>query len=347
MKNILIVSYSFTAALIGAGFASGGEILGYFTVYGRNGIWGILFFAAVCAAFLFAVFSLCRKYDAHSFDELLNITGDRRIMRAIRIFTAIFSFCVFSAMLSAIGEGLAYFGIPPRVGACAAAVMCAVLLCTGTARALDLNGIIGLILTAAVITCCLYILRYREHHAYFSLTPAIGSAAAYSGYNLCSALPVLAVLSRRLRTRADAATAALVSSGAVLIMMGLMFTILSMYHGRIPLGELPMLTLAARQNTVFAAIYCAVIITASATTLIASGGGILEAVGKSDGFLYPVILSALGFFVSGFGFTGLVNTAYRICGIAGIPLMLYIFFLYFASFKKDDFKSKSKHTVVF
>ena len=136
LKNILIVSYSFTAALIGAGFASGGEILSYFTVFGRNGIWGIFFFAAVCAAFLFAVFSLCRKYDAHSFDELLSVTGDRRIIRAIRGFTAVFSFCVFSAMLSAIGEGLAYFGIPSRAGAFAAAGLCAVLLGAGTARAL-------------------------------------------------------------------------------------------------------------------------------------------------------------------------------------------------------------------
>lgn len=342
LKDILIVSYSFTAALIGAGFASGGEILSYFTVFGRNGIWGIFFFAAVCAAFLFAVFSLCRKYGAHSFDGLLEAAGGRRVMRAMRGFTAVFSFCVFSAMLSAIGEGLAYFGIPPRAGAFAAASLCAVLLATGTARALDLNGIIGLILTAAVITCCLYILRYREHHAYSSLTPAIGSAAAYSGYNLCASLPVLAVLSRRLRTRADAAAAAIISSGAVLIMMGLMFSILSMYHGRIPLGGLPMLTLAARQNAVFAGIYCAVIITASATTLIASGGSIIETAGKWRGFLYPALLSALGYFVSGFGFTGLVNTAYRVCGIAGIPVMLYIFYLYFASLKKHDFKSKQK-----
>ena len=340
MKNILIVSYSFIAALIGAGFASGSEILGYFTIFGRNGIWGIFFFAAVCAVFLFAVFSLCRKYHAYSFDELLEAAGDRRIMRAIRGFTAVFSFCVFSAMLSAIGEGLGYFGIPPRTGACVAAIMCAILLSSGTARALDLNGIAGILLTAAVITCCLYILRYREHHAYSSLTPAIGSAAAYSGYNLCSSLPVLAVLSRRLRTRADTAAAALISACAVLIMMGLMFSILSMYHGRIPLGELPMLTLAARQNPVFAAIYCFVIITASSTTLTASGSSILETIGKNRSFLYPAVLSSLGFLVSGFGFTGLVNTVYRICGIAGIPVMLYILYLYYVSIKNNDFKSK-------
>lgn len=339
LKNILIVAYSFAAALIGAGFASGGEILGYFVIFNRNGIWGIIFFAVFSAAFLYAVFSLCRRFDAHSFEEFLNITGSPHIARAIRLFTALFSFCVFSAMLSALGEGLAYFGIPPRFGAFFSAFFCMLLLWSGTDRALDFNGVIGLVLTAAVITCCLYILRYREYHTSAQLVPVFRSAAIYGSYNLCSAVPVLAVLSRRLKTRGAAAAAAFISSGAVLMMMVLMFCLLSIYYGRIPLGELPMLTLAKRQNPVFAAIYCAVIIAASATTLTASGSSILETFGRGGSLLTAALLCALGYTASGFGFSGLVNTAYRICGIAGIPLCVYIFYLSIY-YQKRDFNSK-------
>lgn len=334
MKNVLIVAYSFTAALIGAGFASGRETESYFVIFGRNGIWGILFFSLFCAAFLYAVFSLCQSYNARSFGDILMLTGDTRIARAMRLFTLVLSFCVFSAMLSALGEGLSAFGIAKRHGAAISAVLCALLLAMGTDRALAFNGIIGLALTAAVITCCLYILRYREFHTSNSLLPALGSAAVYGSYNLFSAVPALTVLSRRISSRGAAAAAAVISAFAVFMMLGLMFSILSIYHGRIPLGELPMLTLAARQSPAFAAIYCAVLIAASATTLIASGSGIIETVGGSRRRLCAAVLAALGYLMSGFGFSGLVNTAYRICGIAGIPFILYIFVMWFLSFKK-------------
>ena len=346
MKNILIVSYSFTAALIGAGFASGNEILSYFAVFGRAGAFGIVFFAVLCAAFLYAVFSVCGKYDVHTFDEFLLCTSSPPVARCMRLFTLLFSFCVFSAMLSAIGEGLSAFRIPPGKGALAAAVLCALLLVLGTDRALSFNGVIGLVLTVSVITCCLYILRYREFHASSQMLPALGSAAEYGSYNLCSAVPALVVLSRRVKTKRDAAAAALISSGAVAVMMLLMFCLLSMYYNRIPLGELPMLTLAARQNSLFAAIYCIVIIAASATTLIACGTGMTESVGRHGRARAAIILSALGYFVSGFGFSGLVNTVYRICGIIGIPLMIYIFYIYASSLKKMNLgvnKSKYKH----
>ena len=337
LKDVLIVSYSFTAALIGAGFASGNEILSYFAVFGRAGVFGMVFFAVLCAAFLYAVFSVCRKYELHTFDEFLEHTHSPRIARAMRLFALLFSFCVFSAMLSAIGEGLSAFGIPPGKGALAAAVLCALLLVSGTDRALSFNGIIGLVLTISVITCCLYILRYREFHTSAQVLPMLGSAAEYGSYNLCSAIPALVVLSRRVKTKKDAAAAALISSGAVLIMMLLMFCLLSIYYNRIPLGELPMLTLAARQNAVFAAIYCIIIIAASATTLIACGSSMTESVGRHGRAGAAVILSALGYFVSGFGFSGLVNTAYRICGIVGIPLMIYIFYMYVTTLKKTRF----------
>ena len=53
-----------------------------------------------------------------------------------------------------------------------------------------------------------------------------------------------------------------------------------------------------------------------------------------DYFLAFAALGAAGFFVSGAGFSAVINTAYRICGYAGIILTIYMIIKY-KKYKKD------------
>ncbi len=42
LKNILSISLSFVGLLVGAGFATGQEVVQYFTSFGLPGVWGII-----------------------------------------------------------------------------------------------------------------------------------------------------------------------------------------------------------------------------------------------------------------------------------------------------------------
>lgn len=335
MFDILIVSYSFIAALIGAGFASGQEILCYFAIFGRRGALGIVIAALLLSLFIYCTLALCIKKRAGSFNEFLKYMGGARIGRAIKLFAALFSFAVFSAMLSAFGEMLTPLGLPPRLGALLTALLCIFILSRGVDAILNFNGITGLILTCAIIICCIYMLRYREYHAAATEVPVISNAAVYAGYNLLSAIPLLTVMSRRLKNRAEAGAAALISGTAAALMMLMIFSLLAIYANRIPLGELPILTLAMRQNQIFAAIYRCILIAASATTLLACGSSILEAVSPRRRFFSAALISVLGYALSGAGFSSLVNTAYRACGIIGLLICIYIVIRYFTAKNKD------------
>lgn len=41
-KEILVVAFAFVGVVVGAGFATGQEVLQFFTSHGSNSIWGIL-----------------------------------------------------------------------------------------------------------------------------------------------------------------------------------------------------------------------------------------------------------------------------------------------------------------
>ena len=327
MKNIILVSYSFIAALIGAGFASGQEILCYFAAFGRMGVVGIALTSFLIFIFIYSVLRVSSAYGLYSIDSFFDISPVPFIKRLIRIMLAVFSFSVYAAMLSAFGEIMSGFGIPPHAGALTAVALCAILLCLGNNAVFDINGLIGMILTAAIMTCSVYMIRYREYHTFSQLTPVTLNAGIYSGFNLLPALPILTVMSRRISGRSEAAAAAFISATAAGVMLIMIYFLIATYAGKIHLGELPMLTLAARQSRIFAGVYRAILLTASATTLLSSGGSVLEAVPGGGTPLSVILLSVSGFFLSFIGFSTLVSSAYRICGMAGIIVVIYIIYL--------------------
>ena len=64
IRNILSVVCGYVAAVIGAGFASGQEIISFFVKYGKYSIIGVLLSCIIFSVFAYAVLSVCveKKY---------------------------------------------------------------------------------------------------------------------------------------------------------------------------------------------------------------------------------------------------------------------------------------------
>lgn len=319
MKNIVIVSFSIIAAVIGAGFASGQEILCYFSVFGKYGLAGIIVNTSVFVGFIFFVTDTAIKKNLNTYDDFLSVFRSSVMRRSVKVLTLTFSLAVFGTMISALAQIIyTMSGFPLRFSALFSAIISAVVLFKGSDKVFTFNGILGIILVFLIIFCVLYMTWYREFHAFSTLSvKAVGNGLIYSGYNLISLTPVIISLSKRLTSRTDAASVSVVTGALLAIIMLLSFSLLAIYHNRIELGELPMLTLAKRQNGNFALLYTFVLSCAVVTTLLASGGGLVDALCIKNKPLYILLLCALAYFLSGLGFKNLINNAYRLCGIAG------------------------------
>lgn len=332
MINVLLVSYSVIAALIGAGFASGQEILLYFSCFGKYGIIGVCVTVVSFGIFSYAVLNACYRYKYTNFDSFLGIFKSQIIRIFVKAITILFSFAVYGAMLSAAGEMIyEFFGCSKAIATLLCTICAVLLFMLADEKVFTLNGILGIALVIAITFSVLYMLCYREYHAFSPIyTKSVNSGLIYSGYNLVSMTPVFVALSKKLNSKTDCISVSFCISIMSAIIMALIFGLISIYANKIDLGELPMLTLAKRQNTGFASLYATILTVAIVTTLISSGGALCNALRIRKKLLPISLVSSGAYLFSGFGFSTVINTAYRLCGIGGFIACLAIVFACFS-----------------
>lgn len=320
MRGILTVAFGYAAAVIGAGFASGQEIVSFFVRYGKNGIIGIIIACAAFAMFSYAVLGVCAERKIYSYTGFLKVIFKGTFLRAAAeaaVFVcAAVSMCVMTACAGEVGA--LSLGLAPIVGAAVFAAACGIVLLMNTRSIMELNSALGAAIITGIIFTCFYILRYREHQTFSGGIPAAVSGFAYAGYNIVGTGAVLAGMSRFLQHKKDAALASAVSGVILFIMITLLWGVLGIYYGQINLGEIPMLTMALRQNKALGIFYGVMLVAAVLSTGISNGFALVDMARKflpQKNTVLLITLSALA--MSGAGFGTLVNTAYKYCGYAG------------------------------
>ena len=140
-KNILKLAGVYSTVIIGAGFASGQELMRFFAAYGGLGALGLLVSGLIFACVGWAVLDICVVRGIRSFQGLTDlISGGNRILSLVIETAAVFfMFVIFATMLAAGGATLRQsFGLPFSLGAAAvAAVTFAVML-------FDVSGLVSL-----------------------------------------------------------------------------------------------------------------------------------------------------------------------------------------------------------
>ncbi|MDY3031896.1 MAG: hypothetical protein SOS24_09115 [Clostridia bacterium] len=344
--NVIITSYAFVAAVIGAGFASGQEILAFFTVHGKWGAAAIVLAAAIFGAFAYFVLDVCRRESLTDYGVLLRKIMSKRACTAAEVLTVVFMLCSLAVMTACFGE-MSYmmFGIGKRISEVIFIAVCMLIVCIGADGALKLNGVLGIITASGIAASALYLLRYREHQVFAPQITALVSGAGYSGYNLIGAGVILAPMSKNIKSKYSAAAAGAVSAAALGVMMLLIYAILSIYRKHINLGEIPMLTLAMRENMTISYFYFGMLLLAVVTTAVADGVGISAVVPFGSKYTAAACMGAAALILSGAGFSTVINTAYRLCGYAGIIMILYTvikYKKYEKSRKKKNLKANSR-----
>lgn len=320
--GIFTTAFSYIASLVGAGFASGQEVVSFFVKYGRWSIIGIFISVMIFGFFVYAVTDDCVKYKTDSYDTYLAGILPGFPQKLVRILTLVFSAVCFSAMASGCGAMCAdLFNIKSIWGNAMLCAISALFFLKGNFKALKYNAAVGAVIIVGVISCCLYILGYREHQAAFNPAPIITSSVSYAGYNLITAGVILVKLSPVIKNHSGSVICAIISSIIIFTMLTLMWAVLSIYYGKIPLGDMPMLTLVMRESRIVSSIYAVMLFLSILTTAIASGVGVIEM--TSNKFVLPLlfVFAVLSDFA---GFTAIINIAYRTCGYLGVILPFYI-----------------------
>jgi len=357
------VTATYVGTVVGAGFASGQEILRFFGAYGLRGLWGILLAAGLLSGFGIAVMAMGRETRARSHREVLVQALGPLAGLADGILTALVlaGFGVMVAAGGAIAAGYAH--LPYSLGAGAMAGLTALTVLAGLEGVTAANGAVVPLLILAVAGVAGFTLL-REGLPSFPggapgapapglpapgfpapgapapgipVLPTSGppgaaphwllAALLYASYNLLLALPVLAPLGAETGDARALAAGGLLGGAA----LGLLAAGLHLALATAPAaarGEVPTLLLSRALPAPAPALYTLVLWAEVYTTAVACAFGAVRRLSQGGNRAGAMLLAAaLALLLSRVGFSRLVARLYPAIGYGGLLLLARIAYL--------------------
>lgn len=155
IRNILSVVCGYAAAVIGAGFASGQEIISFFVKYGKYSIIGVLLSCIIFSVFAYAVLSVCVEKNIETYSDYLNNFFRHNIRKIVEIITLLFAISTVCVMTACAGEMFfILFGIKKIFGAIIFNAVCGMIFFMNNKKIMGINSILGAIIIFGIIFCC-------------------------------------------------------------------------------------------------------------------------------------------------------------------------------------------------
>ena len=204
IKEILTLAGTYISVCIGSGFATGQEIMQFFSAHGMISILSNTICMGIMAYCGASLLEIGNKKNLKSSNDIFEYLCGKHIGYLFKRFMPIFFFCSFVIMLSGAGASInQYYGISKNLGSLILAIitLCSVLL--GINKVISILGNIGPII--AVISIGVGIVTISRNIDSFcmaneiigtlNLTKAVDNwwmtAIIYSGLNLVIATPFL------------------------------------------------------------------------------------------------------------------------------------------------------------
>ena len=325
MKGVLKVTFAYLAAVIGAGFASGSEILVYFVRYGKNSIIGIVVASILFGLIIYYLLSACVQNKITSFDLLSKTFLDKTTDKFTGVVMIIFMIIMLGAMISGFAEMTwSVLGIKRSVSSLLFTIACAFILCMPEEKIIKWGGYAGLFIVAFICICSIYMINFRAVKVFATSIPAVASSFVYTAYNALAVCPVICSAAADIKTKMECKEVGVLSGIFSFCALFLIWSLLMIYYGKIELGQLPMITLASRQGVWLRNIYAVTIIVAVLSSAVANAYGLclkFSSLFKSKrNTLLFVLLS--GWIVASVSFINIVDKLYRYVGIISIIILI-------------------------
>ena len=332
-RTIFEIAAVYTAVIIGAGFATGRELISFFLSYGEFAVPGLLLSGVLMALAGWATLEVCGRKKLTGFGELLAYAGGRYIGGVIKAGAVAFLFVIFAAMLSATGAlGAQLFGLPNFAGALFLCLLCF------AAFAFDLRGLVRIntFLAPVMILGSIGLGLYTYFAGAVATMSVAGgvvpgnwasSAVIYASYNMIAAVSMLAAMSASVRTRRTAFLGVAAGAGAVTLIALSLTLGLSRGMDTVQHFQIPFLRLVQDHGPVLQWLYVGVLAAAVYTTAITNGYCFYVAALGRPGvrpWAAKAAMCAAGLVFSQIEFTRIVEGVYPLFGLLGLFLALLL-----------------------
>lgn len=323
--NILSIALIYCGTVFGAGFASGQEIVRFFSSYGWWGIAASVFVGFLFSFFGYAVCVRAKQYhldNAAEYFDFLFTKGMSRVLRFLCVAFLVVSFCIMIAGCGTLMQE--QFSLRPVFGALFSLALCYFIIKNKVNGLARLNSVITPFLFFGVTALC--ILCFWGGAVNYDAVPAgkaqsaLFSGILYLSYNMVSAAAVLAPCAGLATTKREAGVGAILGGvlvGLPLVLMSSVLTLFPMHNGE----QLPFFSLVCQMHGALKPACGLLLYGAMLTTAASSGVSALARVPKAYSGKSAAALCVVAFFASFIPFATLVKTMYTTFGICGLLLI--------------------------
>ncbi len=340
--STLKIAATYIGTIVGAGFASGQEVLQFFTRFGLNGLYGLILTTIMFIVFGYIIMDLGKKLNSRSHLEIIKYSGGKWVGTIIDFIITFFLFGALTAMIA--GTGALFqqqFQIPEIWGNLLMAVLTAITVLTG------INGVINSIsfVVPFLLTAVIGISIFSIINAPPVLSLAIQveqveggliknwllAAILYTSYNTVISIAILGPLGVEAKNKKAIKYGAVLGGlglgiGSIMIYLALSGDVLSLID-----VEVPMVDIAGRISGTVQIIYAIVLIAEVYTTAVGSLFGFSSRVTRVNYSFFKKRIIIIGtvivaFFASQFGFSNLVKYLYPLVGYGGMVLLISLLY---------------------
>ncbi len=329
------IAATYIGTVVGAGFASGQEVLQFFTVFGQKGLYGLIAVTALFAVFGYIIMDIGYTCGFNSYHELIRCSGPRFMSRIFDFTIIFFLFGSLTVMIAGAGAIIRQqFNVSEMWGSLFLAVITVMTVFTGFSGVINsISAVVPFLLVATTGVCILSFFRDPLPSDISTSGPAVAplinnwvlATILYISYNTVSSLAVLCPLGAEAKSRSA------VYRGAALGSMGLgagMTTIFFALYRFLPVlknVEVPMAYIAGRASALFKVMYIVVLLAEIYTTAVGGLFGLKTRVAGFAGVNWKLVVIAimlLSLTASRCGFANLVRYIYPIMGYCGIVIIV-------------------------
>lgn len=336
MKNkvvgILQVAATFIGTVVGAGFASGREIIQFFTQYHSFGTIGAILSGVFMTWIGTKMMVYAKRLDAYSFNELLAALFGERIGTVIQALLFFIVLGMTGVMLA--GAGAVFgeqLGWSRQFGIVLALLIGILFLVRGVRGLLFVNMLVVPLLVSFVL------ITFWTNKAGAQFFPESGhihwlfSAFNYSAFNLSTALVVLVPMAKEFKDEQVIRLGGILG-GCGLAMILLMSHLMMLGKSDISLFELPMAEMVRPLGTVMHAAFICVIFGEILTTFVGNIFGLTRQLHNVFPTLFTIRFAMLSliictFFIGQFGYASLISTLYPLYGALCAVVFIYMCFV--------------------
>lgn len=332
-KYILKIACIYTGTILGAGFATGKELLSFFGIFGKFGILGFFiacFLLSLCGV---SILGIIHRTNAKTYKEFMYIIFGK-LGKYIESFNTIFLFILFSAMLSGGGATISdTFFISEGVGIIVFCGLVFLALIFGERAIININTILCPILIIGGMLVGIYLYFFDTIFVFKGYGKALISPFIYTSYNVITTISVLFSVKDIIINRKVVIFGGILG-GIFIFFIGVFMLLPLIENFNIIKDEsLPILALV-KDEKIIKNIYSFIVILAIFTTAI-SNGFALEDTFKDKFFSSPQYLKlaiiVLGVVLSFMGFSNIVDFVYPIFGYLGMFEIVVIVITFFSN----------------